>query len=101
MRAESPKYGGRHQRIRAELQPLVDTGQAYCAERICLYPSRWIKPGTAWDLAHADGNQYRGPAHAKCNRSEGATRGNRKRAHPPRRTTRPTASTANVTSRPW
>jgi len=44
-------------------------------------PTRWIQPGTPWDLAHGPTRDtYLGPAHAACNRSEGATRGNLTRA---------------------
>lgn len=67
-------YGQPHKRARAALAPTVQDGQAWCAETICLKPTRWIDPHTAWDLAHdrANPGQYLGPAHAKCNRSEGA-----------------------------
>lgn len=66
-------YGRPHQRERERWAPSVAAGQAQCAERICLERTRWITPGTPWDLAHdrASGG-YLGPAHAKCNRSEGA-----------------------------
>jgi hypothetical protein len=68
-------YGADHQRQRKALTPTVDAGQAWCTEPICLMDDRWIQPGTPWDLAHnreAGPGQYRGPAHARCNRSEGA-----------------------------
>lgn len=60
------------------MKPDVDAGRAYCAELICLMPDRWIAPGSEWDAAHDRENpgQYLGPAHARCNRSEGATFGN-------------------------
>lgn len=75
-------YGSEHQQTRARLRPTVDRGEAYCAEVICLMPSRWIEPGTPWDLAHdrSGASLYLGPAHAKCNRAEGARHGNRQRA---------------------
>lgn len=55
------------------MAPLVNAGQAYCAQPQCLMPTRWIRPGTPWDAAHnrATGEYY-GPAHRRCNRSEGA-----------------------------
>jgi hypothetical protein len=68
-------YGADHQRHRRAVAPTVDAGQAWCTEPICLMPDRWIEPGTPWDLAHdrdAGPSAYRGPAHARCNRSEGA-----------------------------
>lgn len=45
-------------------------------------PTRWIQPGTPWDLAHDRSRPgfYLGPAHAKCNRAEGARWGNAQRA---------------------
>lgn len=66
-------YGWRaHRHKRDALRPMVDRGDAYCTEPICTQPSRWIKPGTPWDLAHnRETGEHRGPAHATCNRSEG------------------------------
>lgn len=76
-------YGYQHQQTRKALAPLVATGTVKCT--LC---PELIKPGEPWDLDHADGKQaYRGPAHASCNRSEGAARGNRQRRR--------------VTSRDW
>lgn len=75
-------YGGRHQKLRAQVRQLVDAGEAYCTEPVCLEYDRWIEPGSAWDLAHdrdAGPGMYRGPAHRRCNRSEGATYGNQGR----------------------
>lgn len=84
-------YGHSHRVERAKVKPIVDAGQAWCTEPICLLKSRWIPPGTAWDLAHdraAGPGQYLGPAHRKCNRSEGATYGNRRRSKTTRTTPR-------------
>lgn len=65
-----------HRAVRAEWEPIVEAGDADCAELICLEPDRWIAPGSDWDLAHGDTrDEYRGPAHARCNRSEGGKRG--------------------------
>lgn len=73
-------YGTEHQRLRAQLKPVVDAGQGWCTEPVCLMRTRWIPPGTAWDLAHLpDRSGYRGAAHRKCNRADGARRGNRMR----------------------
>lgn len=67
-----PRYRGQHLRIRATLAPAVEAGQAECAELICLMPTRAIQPGEPWDLAHdREGGGWLGPAHARCNRSEG------------------------------
>ncbi len=65
-------YGNKHQRERKRLRPIVEAGQAYCTEPICLMGDRWIEPGTLWDLAHnRDTGGHRGPAHIRCNRTEG------------------------------
>ena len=72
-----PQYGPAHKAERERWEPVVDQGDAWCAEVICLVErdggDRWIPPGTEWHLAH-DRNvpgTYRGPAHARCNLSEG------------------------------
>jgi len=59
-------YGRVHDRVREQLAPLVLAGQVRC----------WrcgdaIWPGEPWDLGHDDHDrsQYRGPEHARCNRS--------------------------------
>lgn len=80
-------YGAEHQAEKKRLRPSVDAGQAYCAEVVCLEErdgrGRWIPPDTPWDLAHTeDRASYRGPAHERCNRSEGARRGNAARSRP-------------------
>jgi len=72
-------YGKDHQAERERWRPVVDRGEAYCAEIVCLEENdgngRWIEPGTEWHLAHADGQVgYRGPAHARCNISEASRR---------------------------
>jgi hypothetical protein len=79
------KYSGaRHRGTRAKLKPTVDAGQAMCAETLCLEQrdgrTRWIAPGTPWDLAETDdGLEFKGPAHRRCNRADGARRGNQMR----------------------
>lgn len=77
--AKQRGYGPEHKAEKERWRPLVDSGQAYCAELICLNNNdglgRWIEPGTDWHLAHDDGQQgYRGPAHARCNISEASLR---------------------------
>jgi hypothetical protein len=75
-------YTGEHVKLRRKWKPAVDAGQANCHEIICLYRSRWIPPGMAWDLAHDRVNGgYRGPSHRKCNRAEGARWGNQARGN--------------------
>jgi hypothetical protein len=80
----------RHKGLRARLAPVVASGRAVCNETVCLEEragrTRAITPGTPWDLAHSDdGLTYKGPAHARCNRADGARRGNAKRVAPKRR----------------
>ena len=54
---------------------LVKGGKASCV--LCGLP---IEPGTPWDLDHKpDLSGYRGPTHQRCNRSDGAKRGNSNR----------------------
>lgn len=66
-------YGAEHQRVR----------KALLAEAIgqpCHHCGLPMLPGQALDLDHtADRTAYRGFAHASCNRSEGARRGNKGR----------------------
>lgn len=77
----APKYRtAQHRAERMRYVHVVALGNGWCCEPICLMPSRYIEPGTAWDVGHdTTGTQYIGPCHARCNRSEGATRGNRNR----------------------
>jgi hypothetical protein len=71
-------YDTEHRKLRARIARRVKEGHGSCTEPICVMPSRAIPPGTRWDLAHdrATGG-YRGEAHRRCNRSEGAIFGNR------------------------
>lgn len=70
-------YGHTHQQERERWRPVVDAGQAICARPTCQRP---ITPGTPWDLGHTDDRTaWTGPEHQHCNRSAGATRGNRLR----------------------
>lgn len=64
-------YGTEHFRRRREWDAKVQRGECYCAAPVCHNPGgRWIAPGTPWDLDHtADRTGYRGPSHARCNRS--------------------------------
>lgn len=76
-------YGSEHQRLRAEWAPFVETGQVNCHAIRCLEVERWIAPGSPWDLGHTpDRSRWTGPEHARCNRSEGARRGNAMRGMP-------------------
>jgi hypothetical protein len=77
-------YGARHQAERKRWAALVKAGQATCC--LCFNP---IPPDAPWDLDHTpDRTAYRGVACQSCNRSDGASRGNRMRGRqgpPPRR----------------
>lgn len=82
-------YGQAHQRERARWRPLVAAGRVTCAR--C---GAAIQPGQPWDLGHDDSRtMWVGPEHRRCNRSDGATRGNRMRRDRPQ--------PARVTSRAW
>lgn len=64
-------YGAAHQAERERWRPIVESGQARCAERVCLEPSRWLDPMAEWHLAHELGQEgYLGPAHPRCNTAE-------------------------------
>jgi hypothetical protein len=77
----SNPYDRKHRAVRAQWRPVVDAGDAWCAELVCLMPNRWIQPGTAWDLAHdRAGGGYLGPAHAHCNRAEGGREKHKRKA---------------------
>lgn len=74
------KYGHQHQRERKRWAPIVEAGNAYCTEPVCVMQSRWIPPGTRWHLSHdPTGTRYIGPSHGACNEAENARRNNPKR----------------------
>lgn len=76
-----PRYRYAHQQERKRWAPVVEAGQAQCAEPVCVMPSRWIPPGSAWHLSHdVTGTWWIGPSHARCNQAENARRNNPKRA---------------------
>jgi hypothetical protein len=71
-------YGNEHQRLKDKWRPVVDRGDAYCAQPICVMRTRWIPPGTPWALGHTDDRTaYLGPTHARCNQLDGASKGGR------------------------
>jgi hypothetical protein len=73
-----PQYStDTHRAMVAQCRAIVDSGHGWCTEPICLMPTRYIPPGSPVDAAHDGPDAYRGPAHPKCNRSEGGKRGNR------------------------
>ena len=83
-----PQYATKHHRDTvATYRRLVDEGKGWCCEVVCLIEqaggSRWIPPRSPMHAAHdrsdPSGMSYLGPAHAKCNSSEGAAFGNRAR----------------------
>jgi hypothetical protein len=64
------KYRWRHQKMREALLPA-----AYGMP--CPFCGGLMLPGQSLDLDHMPGQEsYRGMAHAKCNRRDGARRGN-------------------------
>jgi len=70
-------YGQAHQQERRKWKPIVDAGQAVCHAKTCVMRSRAIQPGEEWDLGHTeDRTAWTGPEHRRCNRREGARRGN-------------------------
>jgi len=94
---EARGYGSKHRRIRQQYARMVAAGRAQCSEVVCVMPTRWIAPGMAWDLAHGPTRDtYLGPAHARCNRSEGG-----KRSGVTRATTPGVTILARIRSRTW
>lgn len=77
----SPRYATRqHREQRRKWRAIVDRGEGWCCEPVCLEPSRFIPPGARFDVSHdPSGLVYLGASHPRCNRSEGAARGNRNR----------------------
>ncbi len=56
-------YGTHHMKLRKQIKPLVDAGQATCWR--CGQP---IQPGQPWHLGHNDQRTgYNGPEHQACN----------------------------------
>ena len=54
---------------------IVARGEAWCAK--C---GKWIPPGAPWYRAHRRPSGLTGPECRKCNRADGARRGNAQRA---------------------
>jgi hypothetical protein len=64
-------YGYTHQKLRAQWEPKVATGNLTCPR--CTKP---ILPGQPWQLGHTDDRTgYNGPEHARCNLSAGGRAG--------------------------
>lgn len=69
-------YGGKHQRERERWRRRVEAGLIDCHANVCVESSRWIAPGTPWDLGHTDDRKgYTGPEHSTCNRRAGGRNG--------------------------
>lgn len=91
-------YDWAHQQERVRLAPAVATGAVTCARAAigqCLEArdgrSPLIRPGQPWDLGHnAARTTWTGPEHRRCNRADGARRGNRARARRARTAQLPT-----------
>lgn len=74
---QTPEYRA----AKAEYRQAQAQGQwLVCVEQPCLYQTRAIPPTSPVEPAHDQlGVTVMGPAHRRCNRSEGAARGNRMR----------------------
>lgn len=79
-----PKYRGAYLAIRKAWLSAVRTGTVLCHEPVCLEENdgrgRILAPFARFDLSHASDGSVLGPSHPRCNRSEGARRGNKARA---------------------
>ena len=80
-------YGISHQRERARWKLIVDAGNAYCAQPVCVMAARWIAPQPVVPCHTADRTAYLGPVHRHATRWYGARRGSRI-AHAKRRARR-------------
>lgn len=70
-------YGWPHQQKRAQYAARLRSGEVF----VCAKCGNAVRDGMLWDLGHTnDRSAYTGPEHRRCNRSDGATRSNRKRA---------------------
>lgn len=69
-------YDQNHRKLRLQLQPIVESGNATCWR--CGQP---IGPREEWDLGHDDHHRtrYRGPEHVACNRATRSRRDPRPR----------------------
>lgn len=70
-----PQYQYAHQQERKRWIPVIEAGEAYCAERVCVMASRWIPPSWArtqlWHLCHDKASGLTiGPGHRRCNLAE-------------------------------
>ena len=66
-------------RVRLDVE--VKAGRGWCVQPECIMTTRYIPPHTPWDVAHDDsGLVILGAAHRRCNRRDGAVRGNKMRA---------------------
>lgn len=72
-------YGDRHLEERAKYAGLIRESGGMCMERECIMPTRRIRPGAKWHLAHdhdrGGPHDYLGPAHPECNEHEARQRG--------------------------
>ncbi len=69
-----------HKRERRKWKAIVDAGNGWCSERVCLMPTRWLDPAEPFDLAHDHVNGgYLGPAHFAATGRRAPPRGNRAR----------------------
>lgn len=74
-----PKYRSKaHRDERAKyVRQMERDGYLVCAQPVCVMPTRIIHAGEPWHLGHDDtGTVFIGPVCARCNRVDGAKRGN-------------------------
>jgi hypothetical protein len=88
-----PVYNHQHNQAARAAKAAMTEGQPCCLCQRPMYSTQRI------DLDHASRDTYRGLAHAHCNRSAGATKGNRTRGR--RKHTRQTPPRPVIASRNW
>lgn len=79
--AKAQHHTAEHRAAYTEYRKAQASGEElWCVEPVCLMVSRVIYPHQPVDVCHdTTGSYVTGPGHAKCNRSEGARRGNQAR----------------------
>lgn len=81
----APKYRSpEHLKTRAAYAAALERdGYAWCAQPVCVMPSRKILPGSRWCAGHDDtGTRYIGLVHERCNIRDASVRARQAQAQP-------------------
>lgn len=73
------RYGELHRAERQKYATFIRDHGFICMEAACIFPTRVMKKGEPWHLAHdhirGGDDDYLGPAHPECNQMEALERG--------------------------